>query len=77
MFENSRQIMEISCQEEVIEDIVALLNHYFSIENLKKDAFMHDKMTMDGFIPIDILLQFPRVCDIDYVTFFVYHCILR
>ncbi|XP_021951694.1 la-related protein 1 isoform X2 [Folsomia candida] len=55
-------------QQKSTEDdpvIIALVKnqveYYFSQENLEKDFYLRRKMTPDGFLPISVIFNFPRI----------------
>ena len=35
--------------------------YYFSAENLVKDEFLRRRMDVDGYVPVTLLIAFPRI----------------
>jgi hypothetical protein len=47
--------------EEIKQQIIRQVEYYFSTENLFKDVFLRKKMDTQGFVPLQILVQFHRL----------------
>jgi la-related protein 1 len=42
-------------------NIFIFSEYYFSLENLEKDFYLRRKMTPDGYLPIAVIANFPRI----------------
>lgn len=49
------------CIRDKLVQIQAQVEYYFGDQNFIRDHYLREQMTPDGFVPLSVILEFPRM----------------
>lgn len=55
----------MACISERLSRIKNQIEYYFGDRNFTRDRYLQDKMTIDGYVPLEVILDFPRMKQLD------------
>ncbi|CAH8444528.1 unnamed protein product [Schistosoma intercalatum] len=55
----------VACVSERLSRIRNQIEYYFGDRNFTRDRYLQEKMTVDGYVPLEVILNFPRMKQLD------------
>ncbi|CAH8444881.1 unnamed protein product [Schistosoma turkestanicum] len=63
----------MACVSERLSRIRNQIEYYFGDRNITRDRYLQEKMTTDGYVPLEVILNFPRMKQLDASSNLIIH----